>query len=303
MAKLRLAASAITNGRSIVRRRFLWVVIGGTACLFVFMMLNAIFLREGSHNSASALPTASPSPMAPMAAVAIGSPDEQEDDLVEVPVPPNQAELPPTPIRLDKAAVETHQRMLPGFNADLRQQTGRLYGVVFKQLGLSANLEAKVIDILMQQQQQLEEQAFKAAQSGSLPAPPPLPEEIQAQQAQQDNQLRSVLGEAGFAQFNQYRSTIPDRIIIDQMNEQGANLSDSQSQQLLQILTDARQQIQGTTPNLNSLPGDQMLGVIQKQQTLLQQTVSDRVQSVLTPDQGKMLQGAFSRLGTAIGQN
>ena len=91
--------------------------------------------------------------------------------------------------------------------------------------------------------------------------------------------------------------------MIDQMNQQGANLSDSQSQQLLQILTDARRQIQGTTPNLNSLPGDQMLGVIQKQQTLLQQTVSDRVQSVLTPDQGKMLQGAFSRLSTSIGQN
>jgi hypothetical protein len=83
------------------------------------------------------------------------------------------------------------------------------------------------------------------------------------------------------------------------MNQQGANLSESQSQQLLQILTDARQQIQGATPNLNSLPGDQAVAVIQKQQALLQQTVSDRVQSVLTPDQGKALQGAFSRLSIA----
>jgi hypothetical protein len=238
------------------------------------------------------------------AAIAIASPDKREDASVQVLAPPEQGEVPPTPnplapIPLDKAAVEIHQKMLPCFNADLRERTGKLYGVFFKQLGLSPDLQGKVIDILTQQQQQLEEQAFKAARSGSLPAPPP-PEEVQAQLAQQDNQLRSALGEAGFAQFNQYRTTIPGRIIIDQMNQRGANLNDAQSQQLLQILVDARQQIQGAPSNLNSLPGDQALAVIQQQQTLLQQTVSDRVQSVLSPDQGKMLQEAISLPGILI---
>jgi hypothetical protein len=141
--------------------------------------------------------------------------------------------------------IAAHQKIAVGFNKDLREQTGKVYGTIFKQLNLPADVQQKVIDILMQAQQRLEQQAFEAAQSGSFPAPPS-PQEIQMQQAQQDNQLRSVLGDAGFAQFNQYRTTIPDRTIIDQMNQQGANLNDNQSQQLLQILTDARAQIQNS---------------------------------------------------------
>ena len=167
--------------------------------------------------------------------------------------------------------------MVAGLNAELREQTKRLYGVAFQQLDLPANLQDKVIDILTQQQQQLEQQAFAAAQSGSFPAPPS-PEEIRMQQAQQDDQLRSVLGDTGFAQFSQYQATIPDRIMIDQMNQQGANFSESQSKQLLQVLTESRQQIFGqasATPNLNSIPTDQAIAAIQQQQALLQQTVSD----------------------------
>jgi uncharacterized protein YbaP (TraB family) len=44
------------------------------------------------------------------------------------------------------------------------------------------------------------------------------------------------------------------------------------------------------------MPPDQAIAAMQRQQDLLQQTVSDRVQSLLTPDQGKMLQGAISQL-------
>jgi hypothetical protein len=116
---------------------------------------------------------------------------------------------------------------------------------------------------------------------------------------QQDDQLRSVLGDAGFAQFNQYQTTIPDRILIDQMNQQGANLSDSQSAKLLQVLTESRQQIFGqssATSNLSSIPPDQAIAAIEQKQALLQQTVNERVQSILSPDQGKTLQGAISRL-------
>ena len=86
------------------------------------------------------------------------------------------------------------------------------------------------------------------------------------------------------------------------MNQRGANLSESQSEQLLQVLTESRQQIfgqAGATPNLNSMPPDQAVAAIQRQQALLQQTVGERVQSILTPDQGKTLQGVFSRLRIA----
>jgi hypothetical protein len=49
------------------------------------------------------------------------------------------------------------------------------------------------------------------------------------------------------------------------------------------------------TSNLSSIPPDQAVAAIEQEQTLLQQTVSERVQSILTPDQGKTLQGALSQ--------
>lgn len=141
----------------------------------------------------------------------------------------------------------------------------------------------------------MEQQAFDAAQSGSVPAPPSL-EEIQAQQLKEDQQLRSVLGDAGFAAFNEYRATIPDRDIIDTMNAQGTNLSESQSEQLLQVLVQERQQIQaGTAQSLNSMSPDQAIRAIDQQQVLLQQAVSDRVQNILTPDQATTLQAVLSQ--------
>jgi hypothetical protein len=86
------------------------------------------------------------------------------------------------------------------------------------------------------------------------------------------------LGDAGFAQFNEYRATIPDRIVIGQRNQEGANLSGTQSQQLLKILTQARQQIigqSGITQSLSSMPPDQAMTVIQEQEALLSQTVNE----------------------------
>ena len=283
-----------------MKPKFLWIAVGGILVVVLFMSLSVVFLKEDRQSFAPPVPTASsPSTTAATPALPTGTPEDQNDPVAQVPPPPSPPEsLPTPPPPLDKAMVAAHQKMVIAFNKDLREQTGKVYGTIFKQLNLPADVQQKVIDILMQPQQKLEQQAFEAAQSGSFPAPPS-PQEIQTQQAQQDNQLRAVLGDAGFAQFSQYQATIPDRTIIDQMNQQGANLSDSQSQQLLQILTDARAQIQNSTPNLSSLPPDQALAAIQKQQALLQQTVSDRVQSILTPDQGKTLQGAFSRLSIA----
>jgi hypothetical protein len=169
-----------------------------------------------------------------------------------------------------------------------------MYEGAFQQLRLPRDVEENVIDILTQPEQQLEQQAFDAAQSGNIPAPPS-PEELQAQQAQQDQQLRSMLGDAGFAAFNQYRATIPDRGVIEDMSQQGANLSASQSQQLLQVLVQERQQIQaGTAQNLNSMSPDQAIRALDQQQAMLQKAVSDRVQSILTPEQAATLKGVMS---------
>ena len=167
---------------------------------------------------------------------------------------------------------------------------------------MPANIQERVIDILTQQQKQLEQQAFEAARSGSFPAPPS-PEAIREQQAQQDQELRSVLGDAGFTQFDQYRTTIPDRIVIGQMNQEGANLSETQSEQLLQILTQARQQIigrSGMTQNLGSMTPDRAMTIIQEQQALNRANCQRPSSEHTNPDQATLLQGVLSH--HSIGQ-
>ena len=81
-------------------------------------------------------------------------------------------------------------------------------------------------------------------------------------------------------------------------------MSESQSQQLLQILAEARQQIigqSGITQNLASMsPGDAM-AMVQQQQSVLQQTINSRVQNLLTPQQATVLQNVLVRQNMLLG--
>ena len=277
------------------RKSVLWITIGAAACLAAFVFSTTSLPRQVTVNSASSSPALSSS-LVPRDSLG----DRRNTDLIQNSVVPAkqselaEKELPPLPPP-DKATIEIHRKLVANLNRETREAARRMYEGAFQQLQLPRNLQDKVIDILTQPLEQLEQQAFDAAQSGTIPAPPS-PEEMQAQQAQEDQQLRSVLGDAGFTAFNQYRATIPDRSVIEDMNQQGANMSDSQSQQLLQVLVQERQQIQaGTTQNLNSMSPDQAIRALDQQQVLLQRAVSDRVQNILTPEQATTLKAVLSQ--------
>ena len=284
------------------RQKVLWTIIGGVTGFFVLLSFAYLFRQDSNRNlSAFSSPAVSRSPGRSH------SPEEHQDTglsqslagLAKQSAPEEKAvSLAPPPDGVPPALDESTQRKIQAaVNANLRARTRALYGQAFQKLGLSSDLQNKVIDILIQPEMQLQQQAMEAAQAGTIPVSPS-PEALRAQQVQQDQQLHSALGDAGFTQFSQYRATIPDRIIIDAMNRQGANLSETQSQQLLQVLTEERQQIIGQAPisrNLDSMPPDQAMAVIQQQQTLLQQAVGNRIQNILTPEQSTMLQGAFSQ--------
>jgi hypothetical protein len=293
------------------RRKVLWIKIGGAICLFV-----VIFTIMQPRQEGSAKPSSSTSRFTASLITRDGSDDNQDTRLVQIPDDHQKTVLVQNPVDSlkeselekkpfpavpppDQAATEIHQRVAADLNGQILAAARRLYGPIFNQLGLPSVVQERVVGILTQQQKQLEQQAFEAAQAGTIPAPPS-PEEIGAQQAQQNQQLRSALGEAGFAQFAQYQASIPDRLIIDALNQQGGNLSESQSQKLLQVLTETRQQITGQpgiAEKLGSMsPGDAM-AIMQQQQDLLQQTVSNRTQNLLNPGQAKVLQDVLTQHG------
>jgi hypothetical protein len=286
------------------RRKVLLMIIGGVTLLFVVISLTYLLRRDSNQSFAtSSSPAVNLTPgrsdslkdhhdsgLTQSLAVPEDRPVLEEK---EVSLAPPRAGIPPA---LDESS---KQKIKAAFNAKIRAETRALYGEAFQQLHLSADLQNKVLDILTQPENQLQQQAIEAAQTGTIPVALS-PEALRAQQVQQDQQLRSVLGDSEFAQFSQYRATIPDRIIMNDMNQQGGNLRESQSAQLLQVLTEARQQIIGqadTTRNLGSMSPDQATTIMQQQQALLEQTVSNRIQNILTPEQQTTFREVFSRYG------
>jgi hypothetical protein len=278
-------------------RIILGIIIGGAICVTVFVSFG--LLPRHDDNSKLTHPTQSP--------LLSATPLNQQASLAQnLPVSPSplvehkeeKTAIPPkVPSAVPQLDDSTRSKMLNGLNASMKNAMRAEYGSLFQRLRVSGDLQEKVIDILTQPDRELAEQALDAAQSGSVPAPPS-PETVRARQLQQDQQLRSILGDAAFSDFNQYRETFPDRMVINQMNQEGANLSQSQSEQLLGVLRQTRQQIiapAGTTQNLNSMPPDQAMAVIQQQEVLRQQAVSNQVQNVLTPEQARTLQAVLIR--------
>jgi hypothetical protein len=278
--------------------KILWITIGGALGALLVAISSVALWRDTNSDPRPSSPTITSFPSKSV-------PFNQNDDSPvtgnfptpsQGSIPGDQVSSPPVPAMSPDT---THNKIVSVLNARMREESKKLFAEAFQQLGLSTNVQDKVIDILTEGEKQLEQQAFEAAKSGTIPKPPSL-EEIQTQRLQQDQQLRALLGDSRFAQFSQYRATIPDRLIINGMNQEGANLNESQSQQLLQVLTQARQQVigqSGVTSSLNSMSRDQVIATIQQQQLLLQQTVNNRVQNILNAEQTAILQRALSRPG------
>ena len=179
-----------------------------------------------------------------------------------------------------------------------QQNSKRLYGSFFEAKGLSPEVRNQIATILSQPMQALADESFAAMRAG-VRTTPPSAETLRNQKTEQDAALRSVLGDEGFAEFANYRQTVPDRIIIDGMQRQGAELSEEQSRQLLAILGEERRKISGppgATRNLESLPGGDGMSAMQLEQEKLREAVSARTGQVLTPAQAAALGEVFSRL-------
>jgi hypothetical protein len=285
------------------RRKVLLVTVGGAACLCILVLLGLPGLRQdGDLRAGPSSRMINPAlgsdagPNRPQDAPLVLSPEIASKAIASKSSGREAGHWPSPPVP-DRAAGEFHARFAADLRARLEAQTLGLYGRVFQKLHLAEGVQKEVIGVLTQQQRQMEEQAFAAAQGGTFPAPPSMETE-RAQQVQEDQRLRSLLGGADFAAFDRYRAMLPDLTAIDSMNQQGANLNESQSQQLLQVLTEARQQVMNQsgirTRNLDSMPPEQAMALIEQQQALLLQTVRDRTQNVLRPEQSALLEGILS---------
>lgn len=127
------------------------------------------------------------------------------------------------------------------------QQKGALdsrYSSLFKQLNLSpADLE-KFKNLLVEKQSAVMD-VMAAARSEGLTGREnrdQIRDLVQNAQNEVDNTIRSTLGDAAYAQYQNYEATQPQRAVVSQLEQRlsysSTPLSDTQSQQLVQILAE-----------------------------------------------------------------
>jgi hypothetical protein len=125
------------------------------------------------------------------------------------------------------------------------QQKGQLdgrYAALFKNLNLSPEQLDKFKTLLVEKQTAMQDVMAAARAQGIDPREDPegLRKMIHDTQAEVDNNIKELVGDAGFAQYQNYQQTMPQRSVVTQLQQSlsytNAPLSDAQAEQLVQIL-------------------------------------------------------------------
>jgi hypothetical protein len=125
------------------------------------------------------------------------------------------------------------------------QQKARLdssFGPLFKQLNLSPAQLAAFQNLLVEKQSAARDVLIAARDQGLDPRTDraEIAQLVAQSNAEVDSQIQSTLGPDGFAQYQNYEQTLPERNTVSRFQQSlsytSAPLTDSQSQQLTQVL-------------------------------------------------------------------
>ena len=171
-----------------------------------------------------------------------------------------------------------------------------MYGSLFKELNLSPEEKQKFSELLLDQQMKTMEAGMGVFEEGGLTS---VAESVSAQQKESEEQLKALLGEERFTQYQEYQKTVGDRVQIDQLRQQmetaGTPVQEAQLGQLLALMKEERER---TPPPISQDPqaafanAEKMLsGEAMENQMAWQEEMNRRVleraATVLTPDQLK----------------
>ncbi|MBK9991828.1 MAG: hypothetical protein IPP19_14105 [Verrucomicrobia bacterium] len=119
------------------------------------------------------------------------------------------------------------------------------YAALFKSLLQGSNLNLQQIDAfkdLLVEKQNTTRDFMMSSRAEGVTDRNEVNKLINAAQAELDAQIQNTLGAAGFAEYQQYENTLPQRNLVTQLSQNlsytSAPLSDAQSQQLIKILSE-----------------------------------------------------------------
>jgi len=175
----------------------------------------------------------------------------------------------------------------------------KTYAPFFAQLGLTTEQSAALKDLVLNKSL-VDASAGMEMMSGEMDATnrTAIFEKAKVEKDGIDAQIKQMLGDDNFRQYEDYQKSIPDRMSIGMFKDQQASgagaLTPDQAAQLVQAMSDERQKFKFTTDfsDQSKLTSDlagnftkeKMDQFLQEQEQLNQQYMS-RAQSVLSPDQ------------------
>jgi hypothetical protein len=138
---------------------------------------------------------------------------------------------------------------------EAKAQLDSQYATLFRSLGKDFNLSSDQIDQFKNLLVQKQQAAMDAVQAAGGPASDSngdsaaLRKAVKEAQAIVEDQIKSRLGSAAYAQYRQYERTLPERNVIAELQQSlsytQAPLTDEQSDQLIPILASTRPRGQG----------------------------------------------------------
>jgi len=207
----------------------------------------------------------------------------------------------------------TKRLLDPEARKNLREQKEAFldtaYAPLFKTMNLSPEETGKLKNMLLDQEIKSAEQMLALAKPGQdLEAQTNVLKEIVQDQSVFDLKLKAVLGDARYAEYQDYNQTIGQRVALDQFSQQLAgaqtSLSDEQGRQLLQIMADEQRGMPGfynpgdplaiaETTGLEAMTDERMNDLFSAMQEA-DQRVLQRAADVLTANQLQALAAFLS---------
>jgi hypothetical protein len=131
-----------------------------------------------------------------------------------------------------------------------------MYSGMFKELNLSAEEKEKLMGILTEAQMKNIESAQGLFGSGTSDAGEDARKQFEAARQQTDDEIKALLGEDRFAQYQDYQKHVSERMQLGQLKNhlEGQNLplQEQQSAQLLQVMKEEKVRVPPVIPTDNT---------------------------------------------------
>jgi hypothetical protein len=192
-----------------------------------------------------------------------------------------------------KEMIKSQQKAILGPMID------KQYAALFQQLNLTPDQAAALKDLL-QKKMSAGTDAGISMLDGSLDAAQraDLAKQMKSQTDDYDAQIKQFLGDDNYQQFQAYEKTTPDRMTVSQFNDQlsgGATaLNADQQQQLIQMMSDERNNFKWTVDynnkaalsgDISSMFSEDRINQFTKEKEQLDEQTLARARQILTPEQ------------------